>query len=413
MKIKVFGTPLNFKNFQVVSNANGPLDPPEMGTFAFNGNGFPFLLDYNLNPVLNADGTPVDRPTKARQQVKAAGWGICTGMNAADMSASYSFFVSRVTNAGARWPVIIPNDFEIRFTAAGGKGYIPNAFGTGANNGGTLIDVPFELWNVGTSKGPEDDVRYIPFILDDDNNQKFNLLTQASVTAAGDWSYGLADHTVSGGTNDPQTDWFYWVIPANEAPGQAGYDELVAKIQTEGDAYAYLDGTNGDCLRRMVLVAWNGGLIDPGVYESDMPEVGTTFRILTTKPNDERTKFEINTAEYSLTKSSSVAQERMKEINVFPNPYFGSNNQESSWFEQFVTFNNLPETCTIRIFSLSGQLVRTLVHGSGTPFERWDLLNEQSLPVASGIFIVHIKTSFGDKILKLSVINREQRYLHM
>lgn len=412
LKVKVFGTPLNFKNFQVVSNAGGPLDPPEIGCFAFNGNGFPFLLDYNLQPVVDADGAGIDRPTKTRQQIKAAGWGIHTGMNAPDMATTYKQFVNRTTNDGARWPKIIPNDFEIRFTAAGGKGYIPNAFGTGAPTGGFLIDVPFELWNVGTSKGAEDDVRYFPSILDDDNNQKFNLLTQASVTAAGDWSYGIPDHGLSGGTNDPQTDWFYWVIPADMTPGQAGYEALVAKIQAEGDNYEYLDGTNGDCMRRMVLVAWNGGLVDPGVYESDMPEVGTTFRILTTKPNDDRTKFEINTADYKLTKSADVAKDRLQSINVFPNPYFGGNKAETDFFAQFVTFNNLPEKCTIRIFSLSGQLVRTLAHGSGTPFERWNLLNEESLPVASGVFIVHITTDFGDKVLKLSVINREQRYLH-
>jgi hypothetical protein len=413
MKIKVYGAPNTFKNFQVVSNASGPLDPPEMGCFAFNASGFPFLLDYAGNPVLDEEGHEIDRPNPARQQVKASGWGIHTGMNSPDMDFHYPFFLNRVTNDGARWPRIIPRDFEIRFTAAGGKGYIPNAFVTGAMEGGVLIDVPFELWNVGALADPNDDVRYFPYLIDDDNNGQFNLLTLASVTAAGDHSTGIADHTISGGTNDPFTDWFYWVIPENNTPGQAGYEELVAKIQAEGDAYEYLAGTAGDCIRRMVLVNWNGGAIDPGVYNSDMPEVGTVFRIVTTKPNNASVRYTINTAAFAKSKSADVAAARIDEITVFPNPYFGHNQAEGTFFAQFVTFGNLPEKCTIRIFSLSGQLVRTIVHESGTPFERWDLLNSDQLPVGSGMFIVHIETAFGDKVLKLGVVNREQRYLHL
>jgi hypothetical protein len=407
MKFKVSDPPDAFKNIQVVANASGPLDPPEMGCFAFQASGFPALLGYDGNPVLNAEGQPIDSPDPARQQVRGGAWGIHIGMIEADMRATFWYFIDRVTNSGARWPVIIPNDFEMRFTAAGGKGFIANAYSSGAD-GGVLIDVPFELWNVGTSMGPEDDVRYIPYIRDDDNNQQFNLLTQASVTAAGDWSYGVADHTASDGTDDPFTDWFYWGIPEDITPGQAGYEALIAKIQAEGDNYVYLNGTQGDCMRRMVLVNWNGGDVNTGIYNSDMPETGTVFRILTNKPLRPSVRYIIDTAEYAKSKSAAAAAARIHMINVFPNPYFGDNPAEPSPSSQFVTFSNLPEKCTIRIFSLSGVLVRTIVHDNGTPFERWDLLNSGSLPVGSGIYLAHIRTEYGERVLKLAVINRKQ-----
>ncbi|MBN1894306.1 T9SS type A sorting domain-containing protein [bacterium] len=399
LKFKVYGAPNDFKNFQVVANAAGPLDPPEIGCFAFNNNGFPFLIDYDGNPMVDSEGYLIDRPDPSRQQVLASAWGIHTFMSTATMGGGYANFLNRVSQDGARWPLIIPNDFEIRFTASGGKGYEPAAFVTGADAGGVLMDVPFELWNVGNLADPNDDVRYFPYLIDWDANGQFNLVAE--------------DHSLSGGDNDPYTDVFYWVIPEDDSPGQAGYEALVNKIQTEGDQYVYLDGTQGDCMRRMVLVNWNGGSVAGGTYNSTMPETGTIFRILTTKPNNPNVKYVIDTAPYKKAKNEEVAKKRIETINVFPNPYFGQNEAESDFFTQFVTFNNLPEKCTIRVFSLSGQLVKTIQHDDGTPFEKWYLLNEQQLPVASGMYLVHVETAFGNRILKLAVINREARYQHI
>ena len=99
---------------------------------------------------------------------------------------------------------------------------------------------------------------------------------------------------------------------------------------------------------------------------------------------------------------------RLDEITVFPNPYFGKNADERGAYEQFVTFGNLPAMdCTLRIFTLSGQLVIVLKHDNGTPFERWDLLNSDGRPVASGMHIVHIQTAYGSRVLKLGVVNRQ------
>ena len=99
---------------------------------------------------------------------------------------------------------------------------------------------------------------------------------------------------------------------------------------------------------------------------------------------------------------------------MYPNPYFGHNKMEGTFYSQFVTFNNLPEDdCVIRIFSLGGSLVTTIDHNNGTPFERWYLLNENEIPVASGMYIVHVETKYGDRILKLGIINREAYYQHL
>jgi hypothetical protein len=100
-------------------------------------------------------------------------------------------------------------------------------------------------------------------------------------------------------------------------------------------------------------------------------------------------------------------------INVFPNPLFGFNPATSysntAPDETFVTFSNLPEEITIKIYTLSGVLIRTLTtsdkSGPTSPFLRWDLKNEDGLRAASGLYLALVDApGFGEKILKFSII---------
>jgi len=110
------------------------------------------------------------------------------------------------------------------------------------------------------------------------------------------------------------------------------------------------------------------------------------------------------------TFSAATAKNDIQKINVYPNPYFGANPLEVNRYERFVTFTHLTGKATLKIFSLSGQFVQEIKHDNGTPYERWNLLNSSNLPVASGMYIVHIETEYGTKILKIAVI-QEAQYL--
>ncbi|HTX99811.1 MAG TPA: hypothetical protein VMG09_07305 [Bacteroidota bacterium] len=87
-------------------------------------------------------------------------------------------------------------------------------------------------------------------------------------------------------------------------------------------------------------------------------------------------------------------------LNVFaaPNPYvygdprrtFGSSNPYA------IEFRNLPEKATIRIYTLSGDLVRTLQHapdvaGNVYGSESWDQKTDSGLLVAPGLYIYHVQ----------------------
>jgi hypothetical protein len=145
------------------------------------------------------------------------------------------------------------------------------------------------------------------------------------------------------------------------------------------------------------------------VFYRSLHTVGDVVRINYDNP------IQIGSDTYSFTTtpptySSALAKQDVELINVFPNPYYGVNPQEINKYERWVTFNHLPEKATIRIFNLAGQLVRTIEKNSTSQFQRWDLMTEFGLPVASGLYVVYIDMpDLGTtKILKAAIIQEQQ-----
>lgn len=120
---------------------------------------------------------------------------------------------------------------------------------------------------------------------------------------------------------------------------------------------------------------------------------------------------------FKTTKGGLLTEEEAKalfnKVNVFPNPLFGFNPATSyantTPDEPFITFSNLPEDITIKIFSLAGTRIKTLTTADKSSpkstFIRWNLKNEDGLRVASGLYIAIVESpKFGEKILKFSII---------
>ncbi|MCI0698432.1 hypothetical protein L0337_41345 [candidate division KSB1 bacterium] len=91
-------------------------------------------------------------------------------------------------------------------------------------------------------------------------------------------------------------------------------------------------------------------------------------------------------------------------VNVYPNPYRGFNIEETSSHNRFVTFTHLPANAKIQIYTLSGELVRTIEHLDSSAYERWDLRNSRRALVASGIYLARLDMGpVGVKVLKLVI----------
>ncbi len=140
------------------------------------------------------------------------------------------------------------------------------------------------------------------------------------------------------------------------------------------------------------------------------PQDGQVFKIVPNYANTTADQFTFK-APAAPTTSSDQAKKDVEKINVFPNPYYGYQYRETSPTNKYVTFNHLPDNAVIRIFDLSGVLVKTINHVSTNgQFETWNLANENNYPVASGIYVVYIDMpDLGTtKVLKLAVIQEQQ-----
>jgi len=97
-----------------------------------------------------------------------------------------------------------------------------------------------------------------------------------------------------------------------------------------------------------------------------------------------------------------------------PNPYVGFNEieppnrlAEESRGERRLYFENLPQRCTIRIFTLNGDFVQRLEHDGGAANGRefWNLLNRDGFSVAYGVYIAHIEApGIGETMIKFAII---------
>ncbi len=111
-------------------------------------------------------------------------------------------------------------------------------------------------------------------------------------------------------------------------------------------------------------------------------------------------------------------------INVVPNPYYGFSSYEDSQFETNVKITNLPAKATVTIYSLDGKFIRkyerdetpTMLRGTGRPIGtrqispalEWDLKNFRGIPVAGGVYLIHVEApGLGERTLKWFGVQRQ------
>jgi hypothetical protein len=98
---------------------------------------------------------------------------------------------------------------------------------------------------------------------------------------------------------------------------------------------------------------------------------------------------------------NSIAKNALDIINVVPNPYYAYSGYETSQTDNRVKITNLPEKCTVRMYTINGTLIRTFKKDNPKTSLDWDLQNEAKISVASGLYIIHVDVpGVGEKILK-------------
>ncbi|MCB9205980.1 MAG: hypothetical protein H6611_01485 [Ignavibacteriales bacterium] len=141
------------------------------------------------------------------------------------------------------------------------------------------------------------------------------------------------------------------------------------------------------------------------------PTAGDSVYINLKKPFLSADKFTFTT---SAGKTDiDLAKEDLDNIKVVPNPYVASakweikNPYNTGRGPRSLHFTHLPSKCTIRIFTVNGELVNTLYHDSelnnGT--YDWDMLTKDRLAISYGVYIYQVEApGIGDKIGKFAII---------
>jgi hypothetical protein len=95
--------------------------------------------------------------------------------------------------------------------------------------------------------------------------------------------------------------------------------------------------------------------------------------------------------------------------HTVPDPYYVTNAYEQSTENKVIKFVNLPSNAIIRIYSLSGVLVRVLEHhASATSEEVWDVRNRNGQVVGSGVYFFHIEAGGARRVGRMTVVNFAQ-----
>ena len=165
-------------------------------------------------------------------------------------------------------------------------------------------------------------------------------------------------------------------------------------------AYVYIKDPNGEISAGDVFTVEMGGVSAPQDGDESL---------LTTKEE---------------TLDAENIEADLGKIRVVPNPYFVTNRAVTSEGTDKIFFMHLPPHCTIRIYTLAGELVRTIEHESTALYSpdarlaqgdkggtaSFELLNRYNQALASGIYIYHVEardesdTVVGNKIGRFAII---------
>lgn len=169
----------------------------------------------------------------------------------------------------------------------------------------------------------------------------------------------------------------------------------------------------GSVAQTNVRFAWNLSYdvpFDPNAT-LQYPANGDKYVITTKKPFKTGDKFLFSTKGVSI--DNNLAKNQLGKVDVVPNPYLGAatwerrNLNSTGRGDRKIDFINLPGECTVRIYTITGQLIKTLVKSStfSDGSLSWNLVTDDGMDAAYGVYIYHVDApNVGEHIGKFALI---------
>ena len=224
--------------------------------------------------------------------------------------------------------------------------------------------------------------------------------------ADGNWEYGDTVSTLTGKFVVP---FQIFNITAN-APATYVIDELVPTKKNnkrwdwgEGIILQPQGATGAATSYEFILS------LDKSASTQRLPKEGDVYQVKTRKPFEKGDIFVFETKKAEEVKTT--IQDNINNIYVVPNPYVAYSISENPGRtltkrgDREIQFRNLPQQCTIRIYTLVGELVDTIEKDDFTSMASWDLLSSEGMRIAYGVYIYHVDVpGVGEKIGRFAVI---------
>lgn len=159
-------------------------------------------------------------------------------------------------------------------------------------------------------------------------------------------------------------------------------------------------------------LTWNIGYYPPVSSPFTLfPSPGDKFLISTNKPFYNGDYFSFST--FASKTNNNEARDLLSKVDVVPNPYISANAWErrnlnqTGRGERRIDFINLPAKCEIRIYTLTGALIKTIYKDS-SPTDgavSWNLITDDGMDIAYGVYIYHVTApEIGEHIGKFAII---------
>ncbi|RKY61935.1 MAG: hypothetical protein DRP96_01710 [Candidatus Neomarinimicrobiota bacterium] len=212
--------------------------------------------------------------------------------------------------------------------------------------------------------------------------------------------FGVADSSFLKSTFKHETNFRVWDVINNkkvraylwEPDGQK--DSLLSA----GD-YIQLHFKDG----RYTRETWKITFVAPEDEEAIQPGVGDTAVLAIDLPFRSGDTFKFKT--FAAKDDWELAKRNINKIAVVPNPYVAaaawepSRTLASGRGDRLIYFIHLPSSCTIRIYTMSGDHVKTIHHENSADdgSEPWNLTTRDGLDLAAGVYYYHVDAGGSGK----------------
>jgi hypothetical protein len=184
-----------------------------------------------------------------------------------------------------------------------------------------------------------------------------------------------------------------------DADGEWDIDERFSIVNTDYTGSGEFEGDYPEDYAWRIQLSVN----DP----TGIVDAGNIFKIVTNKSLTSADRYRFGTT----ARSFAATKDDMARIRVVPNPFIVTSAFDFNSDRHEIHFTGLPEQCAIKIFTLAGELVKTIDYSRNDPanpglsFARWALKTEFGSEVAYGVYLYHIDAgTLGTRMGKIAIM---------